>query len=740
MVPAAQLRLDVGPGAPSSGGRGAELPAAVRRCAYRHAAKSMETHFNEALVAELAAAEKQVQQSYRPIIAVHKWFARRPGTLFRGLALAELVHRPLAEHYFSAHDLDGVILDPFMGGGTTLFEANRVGLSVVGYDTNPMSRWLVERELEDLDVDAFEQAGERIAADVEDELRDLYTTTCEECSNDVPVKSFLWVKTHVCECGHETLLFPGSLVAGRKMKRHTHDVVVCGSCRTVDQFLPEETPEDCQCCGAAYAATKVPAKGECRCGRPFVVGRPTHGGPPKHTLFALEYHCATCKRREGRRGRFFKGAGADDHARFDWARERFSAMESPYWPEDAIPAGDETNRLLRWGYRRFRDLHNERQLLGLAVLADRIRTAPIELQSALATVYSDVIRYQNMVCRYDTAALKILDVFSIHGFPVHRVQCEAALIGVPRVGSGGYRHFLAKYAAAKRYCREPFETMKVDGRKKKLHVPGERIASNLIADPADLGKKRAALLRCASIGVEGLPEASVDMVLTDPPYFANVQYSELMDFCYAWLRKLMLDTPFFGRETSRSQDEVTGNVTGGRGIDAFAERLSGVYQAATHALRPGSPFVFTYHHNDLHSYAALIVAVLDAGLVPITTIVCPSEMRGSIHINSADSSRVDTVFVLRKPPTPVVGDLGLAVHERLTVHVQNLVAAELKVTNGDRRCIRHGLLAEDTMRALAKTWNPRAPIEDRMAVARAKLVELSEAAGVDAPKPVEATA
>jgi len=45
-----------------------------------------------------------------------------------------------------------------------------------------------------------------------------------------------------------------------------------------------------------------------------------------------------------------------------------------------------------------------------------------------------------------------------------------------------------------------------------------------------------------------------------------------------------------------------------------------------------------------------------------------------------------------------------------------------------------------TMRALAKTWNPRAPIEDRMAVARAKLVELSEAAGVDAPKPVEATA
>src|SRR5215208_6008097 len=92
--------------------------------------------------------------------------------------VAGLVDQPLAEHYFEAHDLDGVVLDPFMGGGTTLFEANRIGLSVVGYDTNPMSRWLVERELEDLDVDAFERAGETIAAEVEEELRELYTTSC----------------------------------------------------------------------------------------------------------------------------------------------------------------------------------------------------------------------------------------------------------------------------------------------------------------------------------------------------------------------------------------------------------------------------------------------------------------------------------------------------------------------------------------------------------------------------------
>ena len=34
-------------------------------------------------------------------------------------------------------------------------------------------------------------------------------------------------------------------------------------------------------------------------------------------------------------------------------------------------------------------------------------------------------------------------------------------------------------------------------------------------------------------------EHSIDAVLTDPPYFGNVQYAELMDFCYVWLRRLV---------------------------------------------------------------------------------------------------------------------------------------------------------------------------------------------------------
>lgn len=45
---------------------------------------TIEHNYNIGFVAALALKEKQIQQNYRPIIAVHKWFARRPGTLFVG--------------------------------------------------------------------------------------------------------------------------------------------------------------------------------------------------------------------------------------------------------------------------------------------------------------------------------------------------------------------------------------------------------------------------------------------------------------------------------------------------------------------------------------------------------------------------------------------------------------------------------------------------------------------------------
>ena len=158
----------------------------------------IETKFDIPFVAGLALREKQIQQNYRPIIAVHKWFARRPGTLFRALTLAEFGEGSLADAFYAANDFPGrKVADIFMGGGTPLIEANRVGCDVTGFDINPMAAWIVRQEIEHLDVDGYQKEAAMLLGKLREAIGHLYVTDCPLYGDtDVPVKYFLWCQGH----------------------------------------------------------------------------------------------------------------------------------------------------------------------------------------------------------------------------------------------------------------------------------------------------------------------------------------------------------------------------------------------------------------------------------------------------------------------------------------------------------------------------------------------------------------
>ena len=46
-----------------------------------------------------------------------------------------------------------------------------------------------------------------------------------------------------------------------------------------------------------------------------------------------------------------------------------------------------------------------------------------------------------------------------------------------------------------------------------------------------------------SESLEGIPDGSIDLILTDPPYFDNLSYSELSDFYLAWHQSLGMAEP-----------------------------------------------------------------------------------------------------------------------------------------------------------------------------------------------------
>lgn len=700
----------------------------------------IEKHFDIPFISALALREKQIQQNYRPIIAVHKWFARRPGTLFRGLILSEFRDRPLREAFYSANDLKGItIADPFMGGGTPLIEANRVGCNVIGYDINPMAYWIVNREIEHLDLTKYRKSAASLMTGLEKEIGTLYRTRCLECgSAEAHVKYFLWVKEQTCRhCGNEFDLFPGYLLA--EDKRHTENILICPVCGDLNGVKDRKHPGMCGSCGVQLIPEGPAKRSKCTCPKCGTINSYPNpaAGPPRHRMFAIEYHCRSCK--PTHQGRFFKKPDESDLATYDKAAALLKKTDTRFVPDDEVLPGDETTRLLRWGYKQYREMFNDRQLLGLELSCRAIASEKDErVRNALITNLSDLLRYQNMLCRYDTMALKSLDIFSVHGFPVGLVQCESNLLGIANgggmsVGSGGWSNIMEKYLKAKAYCDAPFETRHDGARKIQVPIKGEWIGDHKNGESS--GEKREVRIVCGSATTADLTPASLDGVFTDPPYFGNVQYAELMDFCYVWLRKLAgEENPAFASHTTRNVNELTGNITMERGLDHFTEGLSAVFRNMAKALKPGRPLAFTYHHNKLEAYFPVAVAILDARLICSASLPCPAEMGASIHISGTGSSIVDTVLVCRSTGAVARRTLAKTADEFALLVADDLDKLQkggLKPTQGDTRCIIFGHLIRMAIWNLRKEWDAKLSAKKKLTMLERHMASLPHLEAVE---------
>jgi adenine-specific DNA methylase len=730
--------------------------------------RMLEDNFDIGFVADLARREKQIQQTYRPYIAVHKWFARRPGTLFRALLLSEFSDVPLRDSFFSDNDLGGrIIADPFMGGGTPLMEANRLGADIVGCDINPMSYWIVGQQLADLDLSEYLAVSERLVRKLQDAMGDLLVTRCGRCGSEkADVKYFLWVKTVRCpSCARRISLFPGYVLS--RDLRHPCNVLVCSSCGQLAEVRGiSGDPGPCPHCGEPLRLEGPVRRGRAICPDCGEGIRLTGelSAPLDHRLFAMEYHCPCSQ--GTRKGRLFKVPDGDDLRRLSDADivlgkighvEKFRdvvgrdvksgdvehrgvksgdvnprEVESGYAenreaqsgdakyrdveyhdviPDDVIPDGDESARLHKWGYSRYSQLFNSRQLVGLATSARFIRDLdPGPVRDALATGFSDLLRYQNMLCRYDHSVLKSLDVFSIHGFPVNLIQCESNFIGVKSngklVGSGGWKNVMEKFHKAKSYCITPFETKGSGRSRRKIVMDREFIG---VRDCGPGGK--TAELHCGDSREIDWGRRKLDGVFTDPPYFGNVQYAELMDFCYVWLRRILGDSWPFSAVSTRNPEELTVNESMNRGQEHFSAGLAGVYAKVASALKPGAPFVFTYHSNNVRAYFPVVTAILDAGLICTRVYPCPSEMGASIHINGTGSSVIDTVFVCRGRSSQEQPESGISPDFIMSSYdddIRRLNSAGIMCSDGDRQTIRYGYSVYHAVNLLARRWDPDA--------------------------------
>jgi putative DNA methylase len=96
-------------------------------------ATALEGDFPIVEISRIAEQESWRKEINRPLYHIHKWWATRLGSVFRAITLAALSPRatPVWESFYTRHHFAGkIVLDPFMGSGTTLGEALKLGAKV----------------------------------------------------------------------------------------------------------------------------------------------------------------------------------------------------------------------------------------------------------------------------------------------------------------------------------------------------------------------------------------------------------------------------------------------------------------------------------------------------------------------------------------------------------------------------------------------------------------------------------
>lgn len=606
-------------------------------------------------ISAMSRVEAHRKNIYRPPYYVHKWWARRTGSVFRAIAL-DLFLPPgenVMDAYYRAHDFeDLVVLDPFMGGGTTLGECLRLGAKVVGCDLNPVAWFLVSQALREVSVPQLVDSYEEVAARAAESISDLYRTTCGGCGGPANTQYTAWVKQVPCEECSEPADLHLSQVVMADMATKGAGLVDCPSCG--HPWWTEKVREEVSC--PACATRFAPAEKRSRnthyhcdhCGNESKIrdALADVDQPPDHRLRCLTVWCGSCGKRHQAPSDEDRRRYADIVAR---VRREFDDLSVPR--EEILP-GFNTDQMRGYGYRHWWQMFNARQLLALSMLFDAIREVEDQPSRELLTLLASAsLEFNSMFCGakgLGTGAIR--HVFAHHAFIPAKEPLEANLWGVHRSSGGFSTLFKERLLRGREWADAPVERRFTGRKAEKVPIVGERLAGRPASDFSELvsGEANMLVLNQSSEALDQVPDGSVDFVITDPPYADSVMYSELSDYFYVWLRAALgAEHPSFRQPHVDDQREAVHNRGRGRDGDFYAEVLGNVFSEAVRKLKRDGRLVFTFHHSGEDAWQQVETALSRAGLAVERWWPVFAEMESGVPLRSKtnNNGHLDIVFV-----------------------------------------------------------------------------------------------
>lgn len=553
------------------------------------------------------------------------------------------IMRELLEYTWGTRDLS--VLDPFAGGGSIPFEALRYGFTTIANDLNPVAAVILKATL-----DYPARFGPALAGDIRKWGNEWVRRVEEKLAPYFPkqpgenIFAYLWARTVACP----TTGKPVPLSPNWWLSKGSDPVAVK---LTAEAWMEEPRFEIVH--GAAADAAS-PNDGTVSRG----VGRSPWTGE------TIDGDYIKAEAQAGRMGQMlyavadkvtggfeFRLPNKEDLKAVERAEEALNAKKPDWIAKDMIPTepfpGGNDNRPLTYGMPAWKDFFSPRQLLAIGTyveihqrILDEIKLAGYEQVHATA-----VSTYLGLVLS------KCVDYNSRQTF------------WDPR---RGIRHAFSRHDFAFRWNPSEFDASAnlLPWANEQIEAAYAELANILAPSQLTLEKigldvavNRLKVFRDAAQDLQ-IEDASIFNISVDPPYYDNVQYAELSDYFYVWLKRSLAPffPSFFTDELTNKDDEAVANPARFEGMPKkkvlaeqdYERKMEAAFREMRRVLHPDGSLTVMFTHKRVEAWDALASALINAGFVIRASWPVHTESEHSLNQAKRNAAASTILLACRK--------------------------------------------------------------------------------------------